>query len=94
MLGGAMYRAPKRPGGVCWRRHRARHRHGIRRVLHDQGTNRVLTFADAAVTPEPTPSQLAEIALVSAREAAAARRRRARRRLSIVQTLGSAAGPR
>src|SRR5467141_1962671 len=56
--------------------------------------DRVLTFADAAVTPEPAPSQLADIALVSARE----------RRLIVgdepvvaflsYSTKGSASGPR
>src|SRR5258708_34961380 len=56
--------------------------------------DRVLTFGDAAVPPEPTPSQLADIALVSARE----------RRLIVgdepivaflsFSTCGSAAGPR
>ena len=56
--------------------------------------NRVLTFTDCAVVPEPTPSQLADIALAAARD-----RRRIVGDEPIVAFLsysskGSAAGPR
>ena len=60
----------------------------------DPKDDRVLTFADCAVVPEPSPSQLADIALATARD-----RRRIVQDEPVVaflsySTRGSAAGPR
>jgi phosphate acetyltransferase len=94
MLGGAMYTSAETIRAALWAVGTAPGIATVSGAFYMIKDDRVLTFADAAVTPEPAPSQLADIALVSARE----------RRL-IVQdepvvaflsysTKGSASGPR
>ncbi|OLD86348.1 MAG: phosphate acetyltransferase [Gemmatimonadetes bacterium] len=94
MLGGAMYTSAETIRAALWAVGTAPDIATVSGAFYMIKDDRVLTFADSAVTPEPTPSQLADIALVSARE----------RRL-IVQdepvvaflsysTKGSASGPR
>jgi phosphate acetyltransferase len=94
MLGGAMYTSAETIRAALWAVGTAPGIATVSGAFYMIKDDRVLTFADAAVTPEPAPSQLADIALVSARA----------RRL-IVQdepvvaflsysTKGSASGPR
>lgn len=94
MLGGAMYTSAETIRAALWAVGTAPDIATVSGAFYMIKDDRVLTFADSAVTPDPTPSQLADIALVSARE----------RRL-IVQdepvvaflsysTKGSASGPR
>ena len=94
MLGGAMYTSAETIRAALWAVGTAPGIATVSGAFYMIQGERVLTFADAAVTPEPTPSQLADIAIASAQE----------RRL-IVQdepvvaflsysTKGSAAGPR
>jgi phosphate acetyltransferase len=94
MLGGAMYTSAETIRAALWAVGTAPGIATLSGAFYMIKDDRVLTFADAAVTPEPAPSQLADIALVSARA----------RRL-IVQdepvvaflsysTKGSASGPR
>ncbi len=94
MLGGAMYTSAETIHAALWAVGTAPGIATVSGAFYMIQGERVLTFADAAVTPEPTPTQLADIAIASAQE----------RRL-IVQdepvvaflsysTKGSAAGPR
>src|SRR2546422_1980494 len=94
MLGGAMYTSAETIRAALWAVGTAPDIATVSGAFYMIKDDRVLTFADAAVTPEPTPSQLADIALVSARE----------RRLIVedapvvaflsYSTKGSATGPR
>ena len=94
MLGGAMYTSAETIRAALWAVGTAPGIATVSGAFYMIQGERVLTFADAAVTPEPTPTQLADIAIASAQE----------RRL-IVQdepvvaflsysSKGSAAGPR
>jgi phosphate acetyltransferase len=94
MLGGAMYTSAETIRAALWAVGTAPGIATVSGAFYMIKDDRVLTFADSAVTPEPTPSQLADIALVSARE----------RRLIVedepvvaflsYSTKGSASGPR
>jgi len=94
MLGGAMYTSAETIRAALWAVGTAPGIATVSGAFYMIKDDRVLTFADAAVCPEPAPSQLADIALASARE----------RRLIVedepvvaflsYSTKGSASGPR
>ena len=94
MLGGAMYTSAETIRAALWAVGTAPGIATVSGAFYMIKDDRVLTFADAAVCPEPEPSQLADIALTSARE----------RRLIVedepvvaflsYSTKGSASGPR
>ncbi len=94
MLGGAMYTSAETIRAALWAVGTAPGIATVSGAFYMIKDDRVLTFADAAVCPEPEPSQLADIALASARE----------RRLIVedepvvaflsYSTKGSATGPR
>src|SRR5438552_17472983 len=94
MLGGAMYTSAETIRAALWAVGTAPGVATVSGAFYMIKDDRVLTFADAAVCPEPQPSQLADIALTSARE----------RRLIVedepvvaflsYSTKGSATGPR
>jgi phosphate acetyltransferase len=94
MLGGAMYTSAETIRAALWAVGTAPGIATVSGAFYMIKDDRVLTFADAAVCPEPSPSQLADIAIASARE----------RRLVVedepvvaflsYSTKGSAAGPR
>ena len=94
MLGGALYTSAETIRAALWAVGTAPGIATVSGAFYMIKDDRVLTFADAAVCPEPAPSQLADIALASARE----------RRLIVedepvvaflsYSTKGSASGPR
>ena len=94
MLGGAMYTSAETIRAALWAVGTAPGIATVSGAFYMIKDDRVLSFADSAVCPEPTPSQLADIALASARE----------RRLIVedepvvaflsYSTKGSASGPR
>jgi phosphate acetyltransferase len=94
MLGGAMYTSAETIRAALWAVGTAPGIATVSGAFYMIKDDRVLTFADSAVCPEPSPSQLADIAVASAAE----------RRLVVgdepivaflsYSTKGSAAGPR
>src|SRR5439155_10875768 len=68
MLGGAMYTSAETIRAALWAVGTAPGIATVSGAFYMIKDDRVLTFADAAVCPEPEPSQLADIALTSARE--------------------------
>ncbi len=94
MLGGAMYTSAETIRAALWAVGTAPGIATVSGAFYMIKDDRVLTFADTAVCPEPEPNQLADIALTSARE----------RRLIVedepvvaflsYSTKGSASGPR
>jgi phosphate acetyltransferase len=94
MLGGAVYPSAETIRAALWAVGPAPGIATVSGAFYMIQGERVLTFADASVCPEPSPSQLADIAITSARE----------RRLIVedepvvaflsYSTKGSAAGPR
>lgn len=94
MLGGAMYTSAETIRAALWAVGTAPGIATVSGAFYMIKDNRVLTFADAAVCPEPEPHQLADIAMTSAQE-----RRRIVEDEPVVaflsySTKGSAAGPR
>ena len=94
MLGGAMYTSAETIRAALWAVGTAPGIATVSGAFYMIKDDHVLTFADAAVCPEPAPSQLADIALASARE-----RRRIVEDEPVVaflsySTKGSASGPR
>ena len=94
MLGGAMYTSAETIRAALWAVGTAPGIATVSGAFYMIKDDRVLTFADCAVCPEPSPSQFADIAMASAAE----------RRLVVqdepvvaflsYSTKGSAAGPR
>lgn len=94
MLGGAMYTSAETIRAALWAVGTAPGIATVSGAFYMIKDDRVLTFADCAVCPEPTPNQFADIAMASAAE----------RRLVVedepvvaflsYSTKGSAAGPR
>jgi phosphate acetyltransferase len=94
MLGGAMYTSAETIRAALWAVGTAPGIKTVSGAFYMIKDDRVLTFADSAVCPDPSPEQLADIAMASAQE----------RRLIVedepvvaflsYSTKGSAAGPR
>jgi phosphate acetyltransferase len=94
MLGGAVYTSAETIRAALWAVGTAPGIATVSGAFYMVQGDRVLTFADSAVCPEPSPAQLADIAVAAARE----------RRLIVgdepvvaflsYSTKGSAAGPR
>ena len=68
MLGGAVYTSAETIRAALWAVGTAPGIATVSGAFYMINDDRVLTFADAAVCPEPTPAQLADIAIASARE--------------------------
>ena len=94
MLGGAVYTSAETIRAALWAVGTAPGIATVSGAFYMVKDDRVLTFADSAVCPEPAPAQLADIAIASARE-----RRRIVGDEPVVaflsySTKGSASGPR
>ncbi|HET9385054.1 MAG TPA: phosphate acyltransferase [Gemmatimonadales bacterium] len=94
MVGGAVYPSADTIRAAIWAVGMAPQIAVVSGAFYMIKDDRVLTFADCAVVPEPTAAQLADIAIASARD-----RRRIVGDEPVVaflsySTLGSAAGPR